>query len=121
MKGRKKTPKVPGFMRHVLAGNVAALMKLHFMESRNRPKALAAKAGVSLSTIQRILEAKTGATLDNIESIAAVFELSVYQILIPELDVADPQIVPGALKNEERLYRQWKKGGPPTRTDQPEL
>lgn len=107
-------------MRHVLAENVAALMALHFKESRNRPKALAGKAGVSLSTIQRILEARTGATLDNIEAIAEVFELSVYQILIPALDIANPQIVQGAMKNEERMYRQWKKGGTTSR-EQPEL
>lgn len=106
-------------MRHVLAENVAALMALHFKESRNRPKALSVKAGVSLSTVQRVLGAKTGASLDNIEAIAEVFELSVYQILIPALDIGNPQIVSGAMKNEERMYRQWKKGG--VRTEQPVL
>ena len=106
-------------MRHVLAENVDALMKLHFRDSRNRPKALAHKAGVSLSTVQRILAMQTGATLDNIEAIAGVFSLSAYQILIPALDINNPQAVQGALKNEERMYRQWKRGSStPARTEQ---
>ncbi len=50
--------------------------------------------------------------MDNIEAVAEVFELSVYQILIPALDIGNPQIVQGAMKNEERMYRQWKRGTP---------
>lgn len=121
MKGKRKTNKVPGFMRHVLAENVAGLMALHFKESRNRPKALSVRAGVSLSTVQRVLGAKTGASLDNIEAIAEVFDLSAYQLLIPALEIARPQTVQGAMKNEERMFRQWKKSGVPGRAEQPAL
>lgn len=110
MKGKKKTPKVPGFMRTILAGNVSRLMDHQYRDSSNRPMALAKDAGVSLSTIQRVLSKESGATLDNIEAIAAAFDVSVYQLLIPSLDILNPQVVQGAMKNEERMYRQWKRG-----------
>lgn len=111
MKGKKKTPKVPGFMRHILATNVGKLMETHYRESRNRPKALAKDAGVTLSTIQRMLKAEVGASLDNIEAVADAFDISVYQLLIPELDIDNPQLVHGASADEKRLYRQWKRTG----------
>lgn len=102
------------FMRHVLAANVRDLAKAHFKESRNRPFALhaaAKKAGhtLSLSTVQRILSEETGATLDNIQALADVFDVSVYQLLIPELRVDNPQLVMGAMKDEERMYRRWRQ------------
>lgn len=111
MRGKKKTPKVPGFMRVVLARNVRKLMDLHFRESTNRPKSLALAAHVSLSTVQRILSAETGATVDNIEAVASAFQMSAYQLLIPEVNAGNPQIVHGATKDEERLYRRWKQMG----------
>lgn len=111
MKGKKKTPKVPGFMRHILADNAKKLMALHYRDSPNKPMALAKDAGLSLSTVQRILAGQTGATLDNIESLAAAFQASAYQMLIPALDAQSPQVVHGATKDEERIYRSWKKTG----------
>jgi transcriptional regulator with XRE-family HTH domain len=109
MNGKKKTPKVPGFMRAVLAENVRALMDAHYRESSNKPKALSKDAGVSLSTVQRILSKEVGATIDNIEAISQVFDMSVYQLLLPHLSVTNPQVVTGALKNEELMYRRWRQ------------
>lgn len=96
-------------MRQVLALNVQKLVEHHFGNSSNKPMALAKAAGVSLSTAQRIMGAETGASLDNIEAIAAVFDLSAYQMLIPSLDPMNPPLVKGATKLEERIYRQWKQ------------
>jgi AraC-like DNA-binding protein len=95
-------------MREVLADNLRRLMDHHYRESTNRPKTLAKDAGVSLSTVQRILARETGATLDNIESLAGVFHLSAYQILVPMLDAKNPQLIKGATVDEQRLYRMWK-------------
>lgn len=66
-------------------------------------------AGVSLSTVQRILKEESGATLDNIEALAAAFDLSAYQLLIPELSPANPQLVAEATAAEKRLYRRWQQ------------
>ncbi len=110
MKRHPKTPKLPGFMRSVLAHNVEELMHRHFSMSSNKPKALAAQAKVSLSTVQRIIAAEVGASLDNIEAIASVFEVSTYQLLVPNLNIENPQVIKGATKDEERLYDVWRRG-----------
>lgn len=109
MSTTRRKSKVPGFMREVLADNVKRLMVRHYKESGSRPRALAKDAGVSLSTIQRILAREVGATIDNIESVAGVFHLSAYQILVPMLDVRNPQIIKGATLDEQRLYRMLRQ------------
>lgn len=109
MTGKKKTPKVAGFMRAVFADNVQKLMLHHYRDSANRPKALAMAAGVSLSTVQRILAGASGATLDNVESVAGAFHLSAYQIMVPSLDPDNPPVIKGATQEEQKLYRSWKR------------
>lgn len=117
MKGKKKTPKAPGFMRHIVAENVRELMNLKFPEAGDKPKALSlatgkpGEGGLSKSTIQRVLAAEIGASLDNLEAIADALDVSLYQLLIPALEVRNPQVVHGATKNEERMYKQWRKAG----------
>lgn len=108
MSGKPKKRKVAGFMREVLGQNVYLLMPVHYKEVSNKPLTLAKDAGVSLSTVQRILEKRTGASLDNIEAIAGVFGLSTYQILLASLNISELQEIPGETKAEERMIRQWK-------------
>ncbi len=96
-------------MRAVFAENVQNLMDSHFKDNPNRPMKLSKESGVSLSTVQRILAQKVGASLDNIESIAEVFDLSVYQIMLAGLDIKNPQVVTGAVKNEKVMYRRWQQ------------
>lgn len=112
MKGVKKTPKVPGFMRTILAANLAALVDHHYASMSNltaKQRELAKQAKVSHSTVQRIMSGDVGASLDNIELIATVFDLSAYQLLIPNLNAGNPQVVRGATKDEQRLYAGWRK------------
>lgn len=109
MKTGPKKRKVPGFMREVLAQNISNLMQHHYRAESNKPLKLAKEAGVSLSTVQRLINKETGATLDNIEAIALAFQLSAYQLLLPALEAKNPQVVRGATKDEERLYRLWKQ------------
>jgi hypothetical protein len=109
MNGKKKTPKVAGIMRHVLARNVRKLMEHHFSESSNRPKSLAKAAGLSLSTVQRMIAAENGASLDNIESVALALQVSPYQLLIAVLDIKNPQVVKGATEAEHRFYRRVER------------
>lgn len=115
MKGKKKTPKVPAaFIRHVLAKNVENLLKKHFPGSRNMPMTLSLEAKrrgatMSLSSAQRILGEGVGSSLDNLQVVADIFDISLYQLFIPNLQVENPQVVQGANKEEERLYRQWRR------------
>jgi hypothetical protein len=115
MKGKAKQPKTrAAFIRHVLAENVKKLSDAHFTQSRNKPRSLsqaAKKAGhtLSMSSVQRIMKGETGASLDNIQVIADLFDLSVYQLFVPALNIANPQVVQGAHKDEERMYRSFRR------------
>jgi transcriptional regulator with XRE-family HTH domain len=116
MKGKKKAQKLPGLYRLIVAVNVAALMKIHFSESRNRPVALSkatgaqGQGGLSKSTVQRVLTGEIGVNLETLEAIAEALQVMPYQLLIPALDAGNPQIVKGATEAEKRLYRSWKHG-----------
>lgn len=96
-------------MRSVLAENVRKLMAKHYASSNNRPLALSKDARVSLSTVQRILAQKTGATIDNIEAIAAAMGVSAYQLMVPNLNAENPQVIKEATKTEELLYARWRR------------
>lgn len=112
MKGQKKTPKVPGFMRKVLAENLRRLLDHHYRALPNltaRQRALEKASGMKFSTIQRACKGENGASLDTIEALAGALDLSVYQMLIPSLDVGNPQVVKGASKEEQRMYRLWRQ------------
>ena len=99
-----KKPKVPGVTRHVLADNVRKLLGSKYPTIENKNGALAKDAGISLSSVQRVLQAETGPSLDNVELLAIAFDVQVYQLLLPNLDVENPQIVRGASAAERKAY-----------------
>ena len=105
---RKK--KVPGIMRDVLAANVKALMEREFAGSDNKPMCLAKKADIALSSVQRTLKGRTGASIDTIEALSVALGVSPYQLILPGLDVDNPQVVSGATIEEKRLYVQMRRG-----------
>lgn len=112
MKGQKKTPKVAGFFRVVVASNVTKLLDHHYSHLptlTQRQRALAKDAGVGFGTIQRIMQRKVGASLDNIESIANALQVQVYQLMLPNLDAKNPQVVKGATEAEQSVYRLWRR------------
>ena len=103
---RKK--KVPWIMRDILAANVKSLMEREFDGCDNKPMTLAKKADVSLSTVQRLLNCEAGASVDTIEAVALALGCSPYQLLLPELDASNPQVVAGATAAEKRLYSRLR-------------
>lgn len=105
-----KRRKVAGFMRVVVAQNVRHLVDRHYVDVDNKPMRLAKDADISLSSAQRVLKAEVGASIDTLESIADVFDLSVYQLVLPNLDVENPQIVTGASSAERSMYARFKRG-----------
>lgn len=114
MKGEKKTPKTPGFMRVVVGANVTRLLDHHYRHLPNvtqRQRALAKDSGVGFGTIQRIMKREVGASLDNLETISDALQVSVYQLMLPSLDAKNPQVVQGATEAEQRMYRSWKRTG----------
>ena len=89
--------------------NTQALMDVVFAESTNRPMDLAKKAGISLSSVQRVLSASAGASIDTIENLALALDVSPYQLIIPDLNISNPQVVNGASAAEKRLYARQLK------------
>lgn len=84
--GKPKRKKIPGLVRAVLADNVRQLMDDKYrtgMDTGNKPRGLARDAGVGLYTVQRILDANTGANLDTVEAIGKVFKAEAYELLTP--------------------------------------
>jgi hypothetical protein len=94
-------------------------MQHHFPTVRDKARRLADTAQIALSSVQRAQKGQVGAGLDTIEAIARAFDLSAYQLLIPGLDPANPQSIPGALLAERRLYRQWQALKPATQEEEP--
>ena len=100
-------------MRVVVGANVARLLDHHYSHLPNvtaRVKELAKDSGIGHGTVQRIMDRKVGASLDNIEALANAFSVSVYQLMLPSLDVRNPQVVKGATEEEKRMYSRWKSG-----------
>lgn len=116
-KGKTRRQKVPSTLRAVIAANVKARAKVQFKNSDNIPVAIAeASAGAPTnklikSTVQRIMNGddakakdKTSATLEQLEGLAYALDLQPYQLLMPNLDVSNPQVAKGALPGEDRAY-----------------
>jgi hypothetical protein len=103
---------------NILADNVRRLMEHYFPTAGDRPRRLSKEAQISLSSVQRVYKGDVGASLDTIEAIARAFDLSAYQLLIPDLDPGNPQNIPGALLAERRLYRRWQTAK--NRTQEPQ-
>jgi hypothetical protein len=57
-----------------------------------------------------VLSAEVGASIDTLEAIANVFEISVYQLVLPNLDARNPQVVTGATAAERAMYAAFRRG-----------
>jgi DhnA family fructose-bisphosphate aldolase class Ia len=75
---------MPGNLRFVVAEKVRQRMDEIYKDSSNRTLALAKDAKVSHSTVQRIIKADVGTSLDSLEAIADKLKLPTYQLLIPD-------------------------------------
>lgn len=106
---KRKALKEPGFMRSVLATNVAAVMELRLPGYPDKIRELARRAGMSRSSVQRMVQGQHGASVDLIERVAAALGVAAYQLLVPGLDASDPQVIEGAADAQVKAYRQWKR------------
>lgn len=70
-------------IRTVVARNVERLRDARFPLEKNKNRALAAAAGISLSQVQRILNQSLGTSIDNIEWLANVFAVRPQDLLTP--------------------------------------
>lgn len=87
----KRPPTAPALrLRRVLAENVHALMERDYPLTKYKTKSDAEKAvgkdaGLSFSSIQRVLDPSNGTTLDTLADLAVAFGLRPSQLLIPDI------------------------------------
>lgn len=107
-KGKTRRRKTPSRLRAVIAINVINRAVKVFPKHPNLPVAIKEAAGNSFSksTVQRILDAKVGTSLEQLDALARALELAPYQLLIQNLDPANPQVAKGASVDEQQLYRK---------------
>ena len=79
---RERTPAIA--LRKTLAANVRARMEARYKDRGDKPKALAEAAGVTLSTVQRVINAEIGATLDTVDMLAKALRCEPYQLLLDD-------------------------------------
>jgi hypothetical protein len=92
--------------KELLWTNLTALMLHHWKEiNLNR---LAREAKIGPASAMRIKESKTSVGVDIVDSVAGVFGLRAWQLLLPDLD---PQNVPVTMLSdaERRLYDRFKR------------
>jgi transcriptional regulator with XRE-family HTH domain len=83
----KKQPKRSKFIaretREILAENVKRRLAQQFNHGTNRVESLAKRIGTSKSTVQRVLAADVGITVDVLTQVAMGLRCSPYELLMP--------------------------------------
>jgi hypothetical protein len=111
-KGKTRRRKNPSPMRETIARNVLLRARIIFPLSKNLPQSIRERSADSdqdrlvLSHIKRILKSETSVSLEQIDKLARALDLTSYQLLIPDLDPKNPQVVKGATADEQSLYRK---------------
>lgn len=105
--GKTRRRKTPSRLRTVIAVNVATRAVVQFRDHPNIPMAIVEASGkaFSKSTVQRIMEAKVGTSLEQLDSLAKALDLMPYHLLLEDLDVKNPQVARGATFDEKEVYK----------------
>jgi transcriptional regulator with XRE-family HTH domain len=111
-KGKTRRRKSPSPMRETVARNVLLRARIIFPLSKNLPQSIKERSAdsnqdrLTLSHIKRILKSESSVSLEQLDKLAKALEISQYQLLIPDLDPRNPQVVKGATLDEQSLYRK---------------
>lgn len=104
---KPKTPKTPTMLRAVLGRNVRELALKSYGQHSNALMQLAKHSGIGKSTIYRIVSEEVGCSIDQLQQLALALDVQAYQLLCPNLDIDNPQVISGASAAERRLYAQF--------------
>lgn len=74
----------------------------------SNPK-LSARADVGVATLSRIITCKTAATLDTVARLADAFGLEPWQLLVPNLNVNNPQMLQVSSPEEVQLWGRLRE------------
>lgn len=94
----------PRNIRKVIAANLRALMQSHVDLNTQMKIQERTNKRVSQRTVGRILEGSVSVTVDNLADLAHIFGLQPWQMLLPNLDPTNPQIVPALTPAEQKMY-----------------
>lgn len=109
----------PNFVRQIIGANLKALMKNHPHLDSQMKIQTKTKGRVSQRTVGRILEGSVSVTVDNLAELADIFGLQPWQMLLPNLDPKNPQLVPAITPAEKALYDSLKLAFENFQSDKP--
>lgn len=98
----------PPPIRAVLAANLRALMSRQHPEMTEHELARLAKrhgGELSQSTVHRMLHGQTSCGVDHLATLAMVFELEPWQLLVPDLDPTDPPVLASVSPPSDRPHQ----------------
>lgn len=108
-KSSKKTPADNGrLMRRIVADNIKQAMEAQWpgIKVSTQWEKLAAKAGVSASTIERIVKQQTGPSIDTLEDIARALKTPAPLLFLASAEIREAVNVTSlALENPGQLHR----------------
>lgn len=83
--------------------NISGFMALRW--GRENTSRLAREAGLGLATINRLKQQETSTGVDVLEKIAHVFEVQVWQLLVPGMDPKNPPVLKVGGTTELEFYK----------------
>lgn len=91
-------------MEKVVSDNLSRLMKYH---GHKTPTQAAKASGIKQQQIDRILKGQK-VRVDTLENLARSYGLEPYQMLVPDLDPGNPQVLRSLGPQEDRVYKVMK-------------
>lgn len=88
-------------MKEIVGANVRALVRARDADFDAACKRL----GMKETQLKRIVAGKHGITMSTLQRIAEGYDVEPYQLLVPGLDVKNPQVLRVLSQTEERLYK----------------
>lgn len=101
-------------VRKILAANLAALQS-HHRDLKSTPAVERASADlgpdrkISKTVIQQVQKGATPFNLDDLQTLAEIFGLDAWQLLVPQVDPEHPPVLRTIGAAEEETYRRMRE------------
>ena len=90
--------------KEILAKNLRKFMD----KNKHSEQYVHKKTGIAQSTVGRILRVESSATLDSLESIASLYGLQAWQLLVADIDPSNPPLLRNMSEPEKLFYEKIK-------------
>jgi transcriptional regulator with XRE-family HTH domain len=92
--------------RNLLSKNITSLMEGH--ADLSTIKLLNARSGVPTGTLDRIRRGVVNAGVDHLDAIARAFDLEVWQLFVPDMDVKNPPLLASVSERQRELWEKLR-------------